>query len=244
MITRACIFSCLVLTLTSVTASAQAPPSLSVSTTVIAPGQPVVLTVTGTPGQFYAVIGSSVNSGFAYAGVPLAVGNDVAIFTIGTIDGSGRASVSIVPPFQGTIFDRYYFQAATSSVPNFVPFQPSNGVVVRNGDLIVGPSEAFIGSSVSVPAGSYAITARLQVVNATSAPASVTCDLAATPSGFTGTSFPAVGTVPANGVATIYLVAGITVAVPSQLSINCGTPPNVAVDRAIVATKLSAVHVQ
>jgi hypothetical protein len=241
MIIRASIFATVVLTLCTVTASAQSAPTLTVNTTVMTPGQPVTLTVTGTPGQFFAVIGSSVNSGFAYAGVPLAVGNDVAIFTIGTIDGSGQASVSLVPPFQGTIFDRFYYQAATSSVPNFIPFQPSNSVVVRNGDLIVGPSEAWVGPTVNVPAGSYTIAGRIQTQNTSGTPAAVQCQVQSSAPA-TGGSFLATGTVPGGSGLTLNLIGAITVAVPSTLSVNCNNPPAVLIDSVIVATKVSAIH--
>ena len=60
-------------------ATAWAQPQISLSTTVVLPGERVVVRVTGDPGEFFAVIGSSVNGGFSYAGVPLGVGNDLVI---------------------------------------------------------------------------------------------------------------------------------------------------------------------
>ena len=117
--------------------SASAQPQISLSTTVLSPGESVAVAVTGTPGELYAVLGSSVNSGFSYAGVALRVGSDVAILAQGVLDANGRASVNVVPPFNGTLFDRYYLQVVTSAAPDFVPPQPSQGRVVRNGDLVL-----------------------------------------------------------------------------------------------------------
>jgi hypothetical protein len=137
---RVIVFASLVLTAASVSF---AQPQIALSTTVVEPGQSTVVTVTGPPESLYAIIGSSVNGGFSYAGIPLHVGNDVAILTVGKLDNSGRASVAIVPPFNGTILDRYYLQAVTSTSRNFIPFQPSEGAVVRNSDLVddltIGP---------------------------------------------------------------------------------------------------------
>jgi hypothetical protein len=123
---------------TLVVASASAQPQIALSTSVVVPGESVTVTVTGRPGEFYAVLGSSVNGGFSYAGVALGVGNDVVILAQGVLSGSGERSIDVVPPFSGTILDRYYLQVVTSSAQNFVPPQPSQVRAVRNGDLVSG----------------------------------------------------------------------------------------------------------
>ena len=92
-------------------APASAQPQISLSTTVRAPGETVSVTITGVPGAFFAVLGSSMNGGFSYAGVALGVGSDVVILAQGVISGSGEASMQVVPPFNGTVLDRYYLQA-------------------------------------------------------------------------------------------------------------------------------------
>jgi len=119
-------------------ASASAQPQLTLSTTVVVPGETVTVTVTGRPGEFYAVLGSSVNGGFSYAGVALGVGNDVVILAQGVLGGSGEEFIDVVPPFNGTLLDRYYLQVVTSTAQNFVPPQPSQVRAVRNGDLVIG----------------------------------------------------------------------------------------------------------
>jgi hypothetical protein len=70
------------------TASAQ--PQISASSTVVDSGNAVTITVTGAPGHTFALIGSSVGAGFSHAGIPLAVGADVTILTMGTLDGTGQ----------------------------------------------------------------------------------------------------------------------------------------------------------
>jgi len=136
MITRVLVAASLASALLAGTASAQ--PQMSLSTTVVAPGESVSVTITGVPGSFFAVLGSSVNGGFSYAGVALSVGSDVVILAQGVISGRGEESIPVVPPFNGTILDRYYLQAVTSTAPTFVPPQPSQGRAVRNGDLVAG----------------------------------------------------------------------------------------------------------
>lgn len=101
-------------------------------------GDSVTVTVTGRPGEFYAVLGSGVNGGFSYAGVALGVGNDVVILAQGVLGSSGERSITVVPPFNGTVLDRYYLQAVTSSTQDFVPPEPSDAHAVRNGDLVLG----------------------------------------------------------------------------------------------------------
>ena len=116
--------------------AAQAQTGLTVVPDMVAPGGTVTVTVTGPAGQFFAVVGSSVNAGMSYGGLSLGVGADFVILARGALDGSGHASVGIAPPFTGTVLDRYYLQAATSPSSIFLPLSLSPGRVVRNGDLI------------------------------------------------------------------------------------------------------------
>lgn len=136
MIIRLIVLSVLAGSLLASTASAQ--PQIGVSTSIAAPGERVTVTVTGAAGEFYAVLGSTVNAGFSYAGVPLGVGSDVVILAQGVLGASGEVSVEIAPPFTGTTLDRYYLQAVTSTSQNFVPPVPSPSRAVRNGDLVLG----------------------------------------------------------------------------------------------------------
>lgn len=109
---------------------------------VIMPGASVTATVTGPPGQFFAVAGSATNAGYSFGGVPLPLGPDVVVLHIGVIDGTGHATVAVTPPFIGTSLDRYYLMAACSPSASFLPPTPSTSIVVRNGDLVgsvVGP---------------------------------------------------------------------------------------------------------
>jgi len=117
---------------------AQPAVQLTLSTTVVTPGQAVTATVTGVPGQNFALLGSTTGAGLAHAGVSLAVGTDFAILALGTIPPSGNATVSVVPPFLLTTLDRYYLQAVTSPSAAFAPLAASAGGVIRNGDLVSG----------------------------------------------------------------------------------------------------------
>mgnify|MGYP000264056231 CR=1 FL=1 len=122
----------LVLGLAVTAAPAAAQPTLTASATTVAPGAPVTLTIAGTPGQQYALLGSSVGAGMAYAGVNLGVGADFVILSVGAIGGTGSVSVNVTPPFVGTTLDRYYLQAVTSSSPAFVPLTASASVVTTS----------------------------------------------------------------------------------------------------------------
>ena len=115
---------------------------ISVPYNVVVPGASVTATVTGPPGQFFAVTGSATNAGFSYGGVPLPMGPDVIVLHVGVLDGTGQATVPVTPPFIGTVLDRYYLMAAWSTNSSFLPPNPSSSIVVRNGDLVgsvVGP---------------------------------------------------------------------------------------------------------
>ncbi len=118
----------------------QAPPALDLSNDVAAPGSAVTATITGEPGQHYALLGSTMGAGYVYAGAPLALGADVVVVASGVLDGTGTAVVSGVPPFLFTTLDRYYLQAVTSASPAFDPLLASPGRIVRNGDLVTGLS--------------------------------------------------------------------------------------------------------
>ena len=118
--------------------NAWAQPQIVLSASVASPGQSVTVTVTGIPGEHFGVIGSALNGGFSYGGVALGVGPDLVILGQGRLDGTGTATVEVVPPFNATTLDRYYVQAVTSPSATFVPPQPSPARVVRNGDLVLG----------------------------------------------------------------------------------------------------------
>ena len=117
--------------------AAAAQTTLTLSADVVAPGQSLTATIAGPPGQHFALIGSSVDSGMSYGGIGLGVGADFVILAQGALDGTGMATVAVRPPFRGTVLDRYYLQAATSPSPSFLPLAVSSPRVVRNGELVV-----------------------------------------------------------------------------------------------------------
>ena len=121
-----------------VAASAAAQPQVTLSSTVVAPGDSVTVTITGAPGAFYALLGSSVDDGGGFAREGLKVRRDVAILATGTLDGAGEATLDVKPPFLGTVLDRFYFQAATSSSSKFDALESSASAIIRNGDLVKG----------------------------------------------------------------------------------------------------------
>lgn len=61
----------------------QAPPTLSLSGDITTPGSIVTATITGQPGQHYALLGSTMGAGYSFAGVNLALGADVVIIASG-----------------------------------------------------------------------------------------------------------------------------------------------------------------
>lgn len=135
-ITRGVVFTFLASCL--VAASAAAQPQVTLSSTVVAPGESVTITVTGAPGAFYALLGSSVDDGGAFAREGLKLGRDAAIIATGTLDGAGEAALNVKPPFLGTVLDRFYVQAATSSSAKFETLETSPSAIIRNGDLVKG----------------------------------------------------------------------------------------------------------
>jgi hypothetical protein len=138
------------LPLTSTEALAQAPV-VTLSKTVVAPGSATIVTVTGAPGENFAILSSSKGSGFAYGGVQFSVGADFVLLAVSSLDNSGRAVVSVTPPFSGTELDRYYIQVATSPSPAFQPLRVSPGLVLLNADL--SGLAAAVGAGPAGPAG-------------------------------------------------------------------------------------------
>ena len=136
MVKRSVVFTFLASCL--VAASAAAQPQVSLSSTVVAPGESVAITVTGTPGAFYALFGSTIDDGQSFAREGLKVRRDVVILATGTLDGAGEATFNVKPPFLGTVTDRFYFQAATSFSSKFSTLESSAAAIVRNGDLVKG----------------------------------------------------------------------------------------------------------
>lgn len=120
-----------------ISASAQ-PIEIAVSADIVAPGVSIQATVTGPPGQLFAVAGSTTGAGFTYGGVGLPVGPDVVVLHVGTLDAGGRGVVNVTPPFVGTQLDRYYLMAVWGTNSSFLPPTPSRSVVIRNGDLVGG----------------------------------------------------------------------------------------------------------
>jgi hypothetical protein len=129
---------CIYTTFALATDDAWGQPALTVDRDVVVPGTVVTATVTGVPGQHFALVGSSVGAGASHAGVALSVGGDLVILAVGVIDGTGRATVGVTPPFRGTMLDRFYIQAATSSSAAFASIDVSAGKVLRNADLVAG----------------------------------------------------------------------------------------------------------
>jgi hypothetical protein len=109
-----------------------AEAQVTVPTYIVTPGSTVNVTVNGTAGQNYAVIASTLNSGFSYGGVPLQVGPDVVILAIGVLGGTGQAVVPVTPPFPAQ--DRYYVQGVVAASPDFLPPSPLNSVTLVNAD--------------------------------------------------------------------------------------------------------------
>ena len=94
---------------------------MTVSQTVVPAGSPVEVTLTGPPGQFFAVGGSTTGSGLTYGGVQLQLGVDAVVLAQGVIDGTGRVVVAVTPPFRGSVIDRYYMSALPRRIPPFYP---------------------------------------------------------------------------------------------------------------------------
>jgi len=121
-----------------VTASAAAQPQVTLSSTVVSPGESVTITVAGAPGAFYALLGNTADDGAGFASGGLKLRRDAATLATGVLDGGGQATLNVKPPFLGAVLDRYYFQAATSFSPKFDALELSSAAIVRNGDLVKG----------------------------------------------------------------------------------------------------------
>ena len=105
--------------------------SISLNRAVVPQGGTVQVTVNGTPGRYYAVIGSQTNSGFSFGGLDLAVGPDVTVHDTGIIPAGGSVTVDV--PARLAQRDRYYLQAVTSLLPTYSPLAAqSNSEVVVN----------------------------------------------------------------------------------------------------------------
>ncbi len=120
------VLACLGVAVITTAAHAQ---SATPASYVVAAGGATSVTLSGMGGVQYALIGSTTNSGFSYAGVNLAVGTDVQVLSIGVLDGAGQAVVPVTPPFPAR--DRFYVQAVFSQ-DNFSSITPTNGVVLVN----------------------------------------------------------------------------------------------------------------
>jgi hypothetical protein len=118
--------------------AAAQPTQLMLSPEVATPSAAVTATITGPPGFQFALLGSTVGAGFTYGGVALAVGADVTVLAVGTLDGNGVAVRHFAPPFVGTTLDRFYVQAAVSPSASFLPLQASAGRIVKNADVVAG----------------------------------------------------------------------------------------------------------
>lgn len=136
MFKRAFVFSLLASGLAAASASAQ--PQVSLSKTVVTPGETIAVTVAGAPGASFALIGSTTDNGVSFAHDGLKLERDAVLLTTGILDGAGQATVNVKPPFLGSVLDRFYFQAATSFSVKFATVESSASEIVRNGDLVKG----------------------------------------------------------------------------------------------------------
>ena len=104
--------------------SVSAQPTLAAEQTSVAPGTAVNVTVTGTAGHSYAIVGSTVDSGLSFAGINFAVGSDFTVLNIGVLDANGRAVVPVTAPFKGTVLDRYICRPSLRRQPPSRPWCP------------------------------------------------------------------------------------------------------------------------
>lgn len=107
-----------------------AQPVLSVSTSEVASGATVTVTITGQAGTYWALVGSTRDNGFSFGGAAFALGTDLQILGNGVIGPGGTVSMPFVPPL-GNGLDVYFLQAATSLNPAFTPLTTSNGLALR-----------------------------------------------------------------------------------------------------------------
>lgn len=145
----------------AIVAPAAAQPVLSVSTSEVRSGAAVTATVTGTPGLYWALVGSTRDNGLSHGGVALSVGADVEILGTGFFDPSGTAAVAVTPPL-GAGVAAYYLQAVSAGNPGFLPPTPSNGIALR--------PRGFYTNAPTFPAGLSAGGARVTGVATPTAP--------------------------------------------------------------------------
>lgn len=110
---------------------AQAQPQILVSPSEVPAGSTVTVTINAPAGYFWALVGSSRDSGLAYGGVALGVGTDAQVLATGVIGPGGTVSMPFTPPIGGGGLDTYYLMAAIALSPDFVPPTPSATVAVR-----------------------------------------------------------------------------------------------------------------
>jgi hypothetical protein len=110
--------------------SAVAQPQLTVAPTEVPSGGAVTATITAPGGNFYALVGSTRDSGLVYGGVALGIGTDVAIIASGVIGPGGSVAVPFTPPL-GAGQDVYFLLAVISPAPNFLPPSQSSTVALR-----------------------------------------------------------------------------------------------------------------
>ncbi|MFN7979842.1 MAG: hypothetical protein U0P30_17035 [Vicinamibacterales bacterium] len=124
---------------------------------VIGSGGSTTFALNGTAGAQFALISSSTNNGFSYAGVSLFAGTDVQIVGVGVLDGAGQASVPFTPPFPAR--DRIYVQAVFTN-NGFASITPSNGVVLVNNQVgsLFMPLGGVVSSTGTLNFGSPGVT--------------------------------------------------------------------------------------
>lgn len=137
MVKRVSFFTLLACVALTRIASAQ-EPQVSLSSQVVEPKGTVVVTISGAPSTFFALLGSTVDDGTSFTADRLKLKRGVVILEKGMLDGNGQAVVNVVPPFAGSELDRYYVQAVTSFAPDYAGSVASSAAVIRNGDLVKG----------------------------------------------------------------------------------------------------------
>jgi Collagen triple helix repeat (20 copies) len=207
---------------------AAAQPTLTAAQNNVASGATVNVTVTGTPGHSYGVVGSSVDAGLTVAGTTFAVGADFVILDIGVLDGAGQAVVAVRPPFRGTVLDRYYIQGVTSPTPAFSTFAATNGLVLRNADLVSG----LIGPA--GPAGPQGATGATGAAGATGATgATGPAGPAGAPTTLPAAEFNFDGPFAVTPVSTcVFTTVAVTVTAPSAGKVAVNAVFNVLSDNA------------
>ena len=89
------------------TPAAAQTPTVTVTPTIAAPGALVVTTISGPPGAWFVLLGSTTGAGYRFADLDLHVGADAVVVETGLLNEFGRAVVTRPAPFIGTVIDRY-----------------------------------------------------------------------------------------------------------------------------------------